>query len=366
MPIRFSRVVRESARSVTATPVTTLAVAAIVACASAGVLLTAGRAAALERDVIASVEDAGTRTIVMRSLGEADGFDPSIVDRIEDLSGVEWALGLGRARDVYNEGIPDGDPVSSRSVFGDWPGALSLQRGTPIPGTAVVSSHAAERLQFTDEVGTVLLDDSAVPVVATFTAQRPLEDLNNTVLRIPSHEEPDELLTLIYIVTERVADVEMVADHAPDVSGIDDVQDVSVSTSDKLVKLQGVLTGQLSTFARQMAVVVLLGSLVLIMLCMVLMTNSRRREFGRRRALGASRRMLIGMVAVGSAVPGIVGAVVGGVLGIIILMVRGEPVPGVSMVLASAILTIAVAVVGSLPAAFVAAWRDPATILRVP
>lgn len=91
----------------------------------------------------------------------------------------------------------------------------------------------------------------------------------------------------------------------------------------------------------------------------------RRKDYGRRRALGATRALIIALIVVRTATS-LVGALAGSVAALIVLLVGRDPAPAIDFVVAVGLLAIASGVLGSLPPAIAASHRDPLTELRVP
>ena len=366
MPLNTRGAVSEAVQTVKGTPVLLLVVAAIVACMSAAVLLTAGRAAALERDVLASVDDAGVRTITMTSDRTEGGLDPDVVDRIAQLDDVAWAIGLSKAQDVTNAAIPGGRPVASRAVYGQWRQQLHPTRGEPKPGAVLVSPESAELLGLRDEVGAVNLGEESLPVVGIFSASGPLSGLQKSVLRIPGSQGDAASVSRVYVVATSAMAVDRVAGSLVALSGEAEPETVHVQTSDELVQVRAAVSGQLTGFTRQLAAGALAVGLTLVALCAVMMSNTRRRDFGRRRALGASRGGLVVVVALTVLLPGFAGVAIGTGAGLGALVCQQQPTPSIQFILASAVLAVIATVAGAMPGALLAAWRDPARVLRVP
>ena len=89
----------------------------------------------------------------------------------------------------------------------------------------------------------------------------------------------------------------------------------------------------------------------------------RRRDLGRRRTLGIGRADLVLLVAVRTAAPAVLGAVVGAGTGYAVVVGQGGAL-GLDFVAGVAVLAALTAVVASLlPAAF-AAFRDPVRVMR--
>lgn len=101
-------------------------------------------------------------------------------------------------------------------------------------------------------------------------------------------------------------------------------------------------------------------------LALLLSVGSQRRDFGRRRALGASRSLLTVLVLLEATIPAALGAVGGTVLGMVGVWFMTGGMPGSWFAASVPTLTIVAVVVGAVPAAMTAALRDPVAILRVP
>lgn len=92
----------------------------------------------------------------------------------------------------------------------------------------------------------------------------------------------------------------------------------------------------------------------------------RRKDFGRRRALGATRLMIVMLVVLQVLVVAVVGAVLGVASGSVWLSLHSQPRPSLSYLSALCTgLVAAASLAAALPAGF-AAQRDPIAELRVP
>lgn len=94
--------------------------------------------------------------------------------------------------------------------------------------------------------------------------------------------------------------------------------------------------------------------------------SQRRRDFGRRRALGATRSAIIVLVLTQTAASSVLGACVGAAGGLFAVFQLAGSLPSGAFVLGVAALAIFAALVAALLPACVAATRDPVQILRVP
>ncbi|GBD83622.1 FtsX-like permease family protein [bacterium BMS3Abin02] len=94
--------------------------------------------------------------------------------------------------------------------------------------------------------------------------------------------------------------------------------------------------------------------------------TTARRDYGRRRALGASRTDIITLVTTQTVTIAITGTLAGSLVGgAIIWRLTGTP-PDAGFAVAVAVLAVLAAAIAAIPPAMVAAWRDPVSILRVP
>jgi putative ABC transport system permease protein len=146
----------------------------------------------------------------------------------------------------------------------------------------------------------------------------------------------------------------------------DDRSRVRIQTPASLVELRGIVEAELSSNSRQLLLVVLGIGLVVVMVTQAGAVAQRRRDFGRRRALGATRSAVTVLVIVQTISSAFVGVVLGSVAGVVaILMSTGSP-PPFDFVTALAILALLSAVLAAVPPGIGAAFRDPVRILRVP
>lgn len=92
----------------------------------------------------------------------------------------------------------------------------------------------------------------------------------------------------------------------------------------------------------------------------------RRKDYGRRRALGATRALVMGLMLLQVGVLAIAGAAVGAGAAFVALALSGDPQPPAGYYAAIAVLAAALATGASIIPALAAATRDPVRELRVP
>lgn len=92
----------------------------------------------------------------------------------------------------------------------------------------------------------------------------------------------------------------------------------------------------------------------------------KRKDYGRRRALGASRSLVIGLILGQATLVSVAGIILGTLSATVFLAGSGSPVPRLGYLSAVAILTLLTCLAASILPAIGAAWRDPIKELRVP
>lgn len=359
-----ARLLTEAGRIARSQPVTSIVVSLICAGVVLGTLATTGRTVGAERAVLARIDDAGTRTIQILDDRADPELDVATLQSLIALSGVEWAIGLGSIEDVRPGGLAGAEPVPARTLNGT---ATELRlAGNGQAGTQVlVGSGSQRRLGLAAAAGTLRgSTGSDYAITGTFTATGPLASLEDSVL-IVGGQAAEPLRRIVFQVGTG-GDVLAIAEAASGLIGPSEPGQVSVEVSDDLVLAQAVVRGELGGFGRAIVVQALAAGLVLMALAVLAGVNGRRRDFGRRRALGATRSELVGVIvaqALWSALPGVA---VGASAGSALARTLSGSWPGWEFPLAVAVLTVLSAALSALVPAVLAAIRDPVVALRVP
>ncbi len=348
------------------------AVAASIAAAVCGVIIaTTGQTSLSERQILSRVDDAGTRSITVTDVTGDAGLLPSAVTRIAGLQDVQSVIGLSAARDGRNPALGvAGTAVPVRQFYGELPaGGTGESRPLRPPhvGEALAGQEAVRALGLSQPVGTVSLGHAEeVAVVGVYVpGEGPFSFLDSSVLTRGSLDAMTPLKS-IHVITRRPQDVAPATDAVRDLLGVTDPGSIRVETSQTLVDIRAAVAGDLGRFSRQLVTIVLAVGLVLIGLNVYGTVTSRRRDFGRRRVLGASRTTIVVIVAMQTVVPAVVGAAVGSAVGIGLVFRWAGASPPPQFVLGTAILSCLISGIASLPPALIAAFRDPIRVLRVP
>lgn len=359
----FAEAVRVARAQPVASTVTTLIVAAVC-----GVILsTTGQTIQAENAILSRIDDAGTRSITLTDTEGRAGMDPDSVRRIERLSGLEWVVGLGPASDVRAAGIPGGEPVALRPMYGTIPPQVAYSEWDVAPGTALVGPEAQTLLGLRVPAGGVESSDgSSYAVVGWFDAGDPLEHLDRSILAAPDPAVVSPVVRTIHVLAQRPDQVAALADAVVAVVGPSDPSSLGVQTSESLAQIRAAVAGELGTYGRRLVLMILGAGLVLVVLNMYGAVTTRRRDFGRRRALGASRGAIIALVTMQTAITGVLGAALGIAVGTSVVWRLTHQLPDPAFAVAVAVLAVIATIAAALPPAVVAAHRDPVKALRVP
>lgn len=369
---RAGAVLRESAEMARSSPVMSIMTILAVAAMCAAVLLTQGRAVGVREAVADTLDSAGSRTIVVYADPSA-GVTTDVIGRIAPIDQVAWFGVFGHAADVTSASVPDGVKVPVRAVYRA-PGAPSVRDDelgalgrTPLPGQdAYASAQAMDRLGLVAGFGPVAaIKGGSLGVVGPLDTPEYLAFMEPLVL-VPTEATGAEPVGAVVVVADTAQDVTVLTDTVVSVLGVSDPDSITVTTSRQLAELQAVVGDTLGAFGSTLVLGILVLTALLVGGLLFGLVMMRRKDFGRRRALGASQPLLVALLLVQVALLAAMGAIVGTAAAGTILVVSGDPVAPPRYMLAVALLAVVTAVVGGIAPAVAAARRDPLHELRVP
>ncbi len=356
----------ESFRMARSRLVSSVVTGLIVAGVCGTIIATTGQTVQAERAVLNQLDEASTRVVRILDTDGTAGMTGDGVGRVAAVSGIEWAFGLGPATDVRPVAVPNGAAVAVQSIHGDLP---LLVRGPELPlapGTAIVGSSAQEVLGFQLPFGGVMDKfGRELAVVGTFETDTPLRFLQQRMLRSPGPSPSTEEVQAVYFGVEDASNIPSVVAGALMALAPDRSTSITVETAEALVAVRAAVRGELEVFSRQLVTLVLGIGLVLVALNLYGTVTSHRRDFGRRRALGASRSLVVGLVVFQTVLVATIGVFVGMAVGAGLIWRWTGSVMSLDFALAIGALAILTAVLGTIPPALMAAFRDPVRILRV-
>lgn len=355
------RLILAGGRSALSQPVLSVIIAVIAAAVVIVTLATAGRAVSTERAVLARFDAIDVTVLqVLDDEGDA-GLDVADVERVRRVTGVDWALGLGPVVDVRLVGLR-GTPVPSRLIAGS---SELLRLSDRTDGSAYVAPPGQAALGLTAASGAVETSSGVqIPVSGSFTVAGPLADVATSVLVVD--DTYDGPIRRVYVNVSDPENVVAVADAVAIVVGERDGSRPRVEVADDVALIRSAVRGELGGASRAIVLQALGAGLVLGAITIFAGVQARRRDFGRRRALGASRGQLVGLVVFQMLLVAAPGAAVGAIAGSVVAERLAGSWPGWSYPIAVAVLTVLAIAAAALPPAMVAAFRDPVAAIRVP
>jgi putative ABC transport system permease protein len=359
-------IVREALAAAVAAPVASLIVVIMVAGMCAAVVLTSGRTVGAQEAVLGSIDSAGTRSIVIRAEAAA-GLDSSVLDRIENVDGIEWAGAFGPAMDARNAAFEGGLRIPLRLAYGSNWTELDLPEPLRADGDiAYASNLALAQLGMTDRVGSVVTLDGNGYAIAGHVAVPDGLSFLEPVFIAPQPITAIAPISILIVTADRPDLVAPVADAVTSILAAEDPTQITVETSEDLASLRALIEGQLGLFGRGLTIGILALNGVLSAAIMYGLITLRRKDFGRRRALGASQPLIIALLLTQTGLLATTGAALGTSAALITLHLTGDPLPGATYALGIGVLAVAVAVVATIVPAIAASRRQPITELRVP
>lgn len=362
---RWLAILREAVATGWAQPVASIVTIVMIAGMCTAVLLTSGRTVGAEQAVLGSIDAEGTRSIVIRADPTA-GLDPTVLDRIEQIQGIQWAGAFGPAVDIANTAFPDATRVPVRLAWSDDFQRLGLPATSPIPGSSVwASTTALGSLGMPDRIGGATTEDGRdFAILGSLTTPDYLAFLEPLAIA-PQTEMIGEVSVLVVVAT-RPDLVTSVSDAVLSVIAVDDPTLITLSTSENFAELRALVQGQLGSFGRNLVILIFGLTAALVAAILYGLVMLRRKDFGRRRALGASRSLIIGLLLTQTGILALIGATIGSTAAAITLSTTGDPLPGLYYFAAVSIFAAAIGVAAAVVPAIAAARRDPLRELRVP
>ncbi|ACZ32177.1 protein of unknown function DUF214 [Xylanimonas cellulosilytica DSM 15894] len=366
---RVPALARDAVDGARAQRTATLTLLVVLATVCFAILVTTGQSAASEARIVEQIDSAGTRLVAISDDGGKAGILATAPHVLAGLSDATWAFGLGVAVDVTNPTLPDGR-AAARVIVGDAPADLAITGGrTPQPGEAIAGTGATAALHLGPGLGTIRPiaspGDDVVGVVGTFEATGPLAHLNDVILIAAA---PDDVTSLryVYVMADDVAVIDRLETILRTSTPTLDVNALTVETPAGAIALRDVIAGRLGAASRQRMAVVMGVGAAIIAVTIASATASRRRDFGRRRALGATRSALVATTLAQSSLGALAGITLGTLAGVATLAATTGSLPSWRFVAGVAGLALLLTLATATPIAAHAAHRDPLRILRVP
>lgn len=365
--MRFS-LLGAAARAWSGAVALTLSIALLTAGVVITTLATSGRTVANERAVLSRIDDARLTTIEILDDQGRGALDAQYAAQVRGLSTVSWALALGPVEDLRPVGMSGADPVAARRVLGTSPALhhrddvtqlTDVMNGAPV---GVIGSTAAQRIGLADTVGALTsFGGTQVTVVGRFRTDPALAGLDDQVLIYDADFTGPVRRVILQV--ERPEDVTATAAALRDFTAAEGVR---IVVAEDLARIRAAVAGELGGASRATVLQTMAAALALVALVMYASLHARRRDFGRRRALGATRPQLVTIVLLHTLLAAAPGAVVGAAVGSLVTWRLTGSTPGLAYPVAICVLAVLTALLAALLPALIAAFRDPVSALRVP
>ncbi|MGC4175790.1 ABC transporter permease [Demequina sp.] len=337
----------------------------ILAGATIAVFATTGIALASQQATIERINSPEGRLITVSDVEGKAGLSSESIPVIASISGVEWTFAVGPALDVRAAAIPGGATAAARYAYGSLPPVLMDTTATEslAPGMALAGPGVATKLGLTDGVGTVSTAGRSGTVVGQYEASAPLGDLNYNVLIEPI--KAGRVLTL-WVEVDDVAQLPAVTDAVRAAVIAHNPGALSVKTNSELAELSSDISAGLARSAVLTVSALLATVFVLVGAVEYARVSGSTRDIGRRRALGATRSVIVLQVISAAGLSAVAGVVIGLAAGVVVTAVAAGALPSWEFALAVVTLMFIAALAGAVPPAIRAARLDPVKVLRVP
>ena len=325
-----------------------------------------GRTIAAEQQVLSSIDDAGTRAIQVRA-EDAAGVKSDVLKRLSNIDGIEWSAAFSAAVDATNSLVPTGTRVPVRYIYSEQLDRLDIHN-VPTPGsTAYLSQTAVELFGLPDIGGAVTLTTSATAAVGgRITVPDYMSSFEPVALIPADMSGPPQTVNVVLVIAETPQLVAPVADALASVLAAEDPSKVTLETSETLAQLRSVIQSQLGSQSRALVLGLVALTALLVAATLYGLVMMRRKDFGRRRALGATRTYIVSLLVTQTALLALVGVTLGLAVSTSAAVLLRDPLPEIGFVAALAVLAFSSATVAAVVPAVAASRREPIRELRVP
>lgn len=363
--MRYRDLLRESMISAWTQRTPSAMVAIIVAALCVTVLSTVGRTAATEQRIQQRVEAAGSRVLEITDTADQALLAAPVVAQVQRLNTTERVVGLTAPRDMSNGLIgPGGTKVPVWGVTGRIPDMVRLVDGRwPRPGEALVSTTALARVGMDAPFG-VLQDDLRELAVVGSYAPRPPFELYDGGAITPTTQGTDDARTL-HVVVRNSADAPATERAVIDIVDPPQPDAIQVQSPTTLAQLQTEVGADLGRAGQSLLYGTLGAGATLTTAVVFADVLVRRKDLGRRRALGATRSTVLALVVLRTIWPAIAGSTLGTIAGLVWTQTQ-DAVPPLTFAVGVAVLGVLSACVAAIGPAAAAAGQDPVRVLRTP
>ena len=345
----------------------------IAALANGSVVYLIGDTTQRNNNLLASLRTAKVRSVIVRAKQDrtpTDLLPASALRNLAALPAVERAVALSKVKSATVAGVQENQVAvgffSGYPLKGGDPYRLVGGR-PPQMGEAIVSLAAAERLRLNVPTASELrLDQDIIPTVGTYETPDlgAITDLLNVSTYTAAPSDSASYFALVMVVSEP-ADVRVTVEAVRKLLAQFGSDRYTVEYEASAADVQAVVANAGRSAVRSTALAIVLVAALMETAVAFVNALLQRREIARRRALGFGRSHVLAALIIEGTVLSAVGASVGAFVALALFAARSQ-VLAWSQPLASIGFITFVGVVAAIPAGALAAYQDPARILRVP
>ncbi|MDT0214597.1 hypothetical protein Q9R29_11935 [Rothia sp. ARF10] len=361
--MRPSAVVGEAWSSALASRAFSLLFGGLAGAVVLAVVLLTAQVQAQRESVRVAFEQEQFRTVALVDNQDKGVLPPGMPVRLSSLSTVTRAWSSSGAFEVSNGDLPQGARVSAHMLDADWsrlPITLTSGRLPRGAGEAVVDDASAAALGI-DSTGGWVHDDvgRAWSVVGSYAPHHGRAP-RSVLVPWSGTAQPRSVM----VVAASAADVDATVRSAAGLADATGPTDLTVERSTDAAQIGGEVTSTVEAWAVVIVATVMGAGVLVLGLLSLLMVHSRRQEFGRRRALGAGRGAIVGLVVAQGVLVIAFGAVAGALVGSVAGWGLWGQLVAPSLQAALVVATVALGVSAQVPSAVLAGLRDPVRVLR--
>ena len=359
---RGRALIREAVADLRGQRLKALALLAVLACVAALALVVERDAATARADLDALLASPSSTVIRLETQDGGQTIPASIAGAAASVTGAAAAFVLGEPVIAEPHGIPaDGRTVVMREVIGDpgWPTAPSC-------GAAWISGATAHRLGLADGVGALTVPGEGRPTVAAIstasTGSIPRFLADYALLRSCETNPAAELVVLAHS-PDQVANVVASTEK---LFPVEDRAGLRIQSQAGRIADARTASQAAQSSATRLAATAAIAASLLATLVLTGLVLQRRREFGRRRALGATRTDIVILIVIESLVGTTLAALIAAAAVKTSQALTDRPASPLQYLVGVTLMLICAGTLGGLIPGLIASRQDPAKEIRVP
>lgn len=336
--------------------------------ASLAAYLTVGQTAAAEADVSAELRSTSARLVVINAEQASLALPKASLLAIAARDDVLAVLVVGPAVDAANQAYPQVatfSPVRDALLIDPGGDLITLEAPAGAPGTVALPPALKDRM-LANVGGLILPNGAAHPVVGIYVPNDALQERLQTGLRWIEPTAATMEMRSLYVLAARIDSAPRLETDLPQAIGISDPLRISIETPRILSDISAAVEGRLGNFSRSLILGVLGFSFGWVGITTWAWAYTRRRDIGRRRALGATRSFVVYLIIAQVLLTAALATTLAYVVHVAAAGIGGFNVVPLGFGVAQATLLIVSALAAASLPATIAAYRDPIRVLRIP